>query len=148
VSNAAHLLDPEIRVAAEAIASARDARRGKRPASDRLDSLPEPIFANLVDDARAVVDALAAARAQTLPAPRQRGPLNSADAAALGLDLGAGSLLILARDRNGTARGVLWAVSAEAADLGPQVAQHIWASTAAAFSRLPLTDSPTEEQRP
>lgn len=150
MSNQAHLLEPSVHAAATAIANARAGRRGAPAIADILDVLPPALFTEVVEDARV---ALAAGTAETAPSLRQRGPLNGADAAGLGLLLNASTALILVRDRtNATARAALWAVAAEAAILGHAEAQALWFAVSGVLRTLPDTapdpSAVVEEPRP
>lgn len=133
MGNEAHLLTPDVAAAAAAIANNRNARTacgGLAPLDDILDILPEKLFAEVVEDARAALQAAAALGADAPPAPRARGPLNAADASALGLELGAGTLLILMRDRASRARAAVWAAGVSASVLEHDEAQQLWAAFA------------------
>lgn len=143
MSNQAHLLEAPVRAAAEAIANARAGRRGAPAVTGILDVLPATLFAEVVEDARA---ALAAGLAEAAPTLRPRGPLSAFDAAALGLDLGAGSILILSRDRNGLAAASQWAVSAGGQVFTPAAAQTLW--SACALALVPANSPPSPEPSP
>ncbi|WP_187275154.1 hypothetical protein [Methylobacterium sp. WL120] len=131
MGNGDHLLTPAVAAAAAAIANNRNARTtcgGVARLDNILDILPEKLFAEVVEDARAAIQAAAGGAAP--PAPRARGPLNAADASALGLELGAGTLLILTRDRASRARAAIWAAGVSASVLDHDEAQQLWAAFA------------------
>ncbi len=102
----------------------------------------------LLNDVPAAVNAaLAAIDARpvdaAIPAPRQRGPLCAADAEALRLDLGAGSLLILIRDRASRAAAALSAAGADTALLEHDEAHTLWTAIAACLRTFPDEQEPT-----
>lgn len=145
MSNAADLLPADVRAAATAIANARAGRRGVPAVSNILDVLPEVLFAELVEDARTAISAADAARkaAANTPMPRRRGPLREADAEALRLDLGAGTLLILTRDRASRAAAALSAAGAETALLEHDEAHALWRAVGNCLSTFPEEQEPT-----
>lgn len=129
----ADLLPPAVAAAATAIANARSARRGAPAITNVLDLLPEAIFDDLIDDARAVVAAL-----ESLPPkPRPAGALRAADASAIGLNAGLGSLCLLGRDRVSQPSGVLWAVGAGVTVLTRDQSEALWAAVTGRVRDLP-----------
>lgn len=145
MSNAADLLPADVRGAATAIANARAGRRGVPAVSNILDVLPQDLFAEVVEDARAAIRAADAARqaAANTPKPRARGPLRAGDADALRLDLGAGSLLILTRDRASRAAAALSAAGADSTLLEHDEAHAMWVAVAACLRSFPDEQEPT-----
>lgn len=125
MSNEAYLLEPRVRAVAAAIANARGARRGAPAVGNVLDVLPPEIFAALVDDARAAVEAADAAGHEEILA-RPVAHLVASYVEAIRLDLNAGSLLLLVRDRSSRASGAYTAVSASTTMLGHDAAQSLW----------------------
>lgn len=89
---------------------------------------------------RYAVAAIAAAEASEIPAPRRRGPLSAADADALRLDLNAGTMLVLIRDRASRAAAALSAAGAETALLEHDEAHALWGAIRSCLSTFP--DSP------
>lgn len=140
MSGVADALPPDVAAAAAAIANARAGRRGAPEIRNVLDILPQKLLDEVVDDARAVIEALAAIP----PKPRATGGLRAADASVLGLDLGAGALCILARDKAGRASAVLWALSAEAAELAHDEAHQLWLAVNAVIRTLPDEAAPSQ----
>lgn len=132
MSNAADMLPGYIRAAATAIANARAGRRGAPAIANILENLPQDLFIQVVEDAHAAIKAADSAReaAANTPTPRQRGPLCAADAEALRLDLGATTLLILARDRASRASGALTSIFGTTL-VGHDTAQTLWGAVAA-----------------
>ena len=145
MSNAADMLPADVRAAATAIANARAGRRGTPAVTNILDVLPQDLFAELVEDARTAIAAADAARkaAANTPTPRRRGPLREADAEALRLDLGAGTLLILTRDRASRAAAALSAAGAETALLEHDEAHALWRIVGNTLSTFPDEQVPT-----
>ncbi|MGN7122894.1 hypothetical protein [Methylorubrum thiocyanatum] len=92
---------------------------------------------------RNAVAAIAAAEADKIPAPRKRGPLSAADAEALRLDLGAGTLLILTRDRASRAAAALSAAGADTALLEHDEAHALWRVVGNTLSTFPDEQEPT-----
>lgn len=100
----------------------------------------------------AVLDALTAAGyvitdaagEQVAPVPRKRGPLTASDVEALRLDLDAGTLLILVRDRASRAAAALSAVGAETALLGHEEAHLLWGAVGACLRTFPAEQPATE----
>lgn len=130
MSNRPNLLDAPIRVAAAAIANARAGRRGGTSLLNVLSILPPRLFDEVVEDARAALEAAAALP----PKPRLSGPLNGTDVDTLRLTLGASTVLVLVRDRQGRARAAHSAVSAEAQVFEHgQGAQDFWMAIARAM---------------
>ena len=130
MGNDAHLLTPAVAAAAAAIANNRNARTasgGLAPVDNILDILPEKLLAEVVEDARAAIQAAAAAADG---ARRARGPLNAADASALGTSLDAGTLVILARDRASRPAAAVWAAGVGAAVMDEHEAGQLWAAFA------------------
>lgn len=139
----ADLLPPDVAAAAAAMANARGARRGAPAITNVLDVLPEAIFDDLVDDARAVVAALAALP----PKPRLAGALRAADASAVGLSLNLGSLCLLGRDRVSQPSGVLWAIGAGATVLTADQSARVWAAVTGTIRDFPdLSASPAHQE--
>lgn len=99
--------------------------------------------------ARHAEAAIAAAEKANLPAPRRRGPLSTLDAEALRLDLNAGTLLILARDRASRATAAFSAAGAGTTLMDHDTAHALWGAVAervrAEAAASPL---PTESQEP
>ncbi|MEN3213577.1 hypothetical protein PUR23_26645 [Methylorubrum populi] len=145
MSNAADMLPADVRAAATAIANARAGRRGVPAVTNILDVLPQDLFAELVEDARAAIAAADAARkaAANTPKPRLRGPVRAADAEALRLDLNAGTLLILTRDRSSRAAAALSAAGADTALLEHDEAHAMWVAVAACLRAFPDEQEPT-----
>ncbi|WP_375454813.1 hypothetical protein [uncultured Methylobacterium sp.] len=141
MGNASHLLPPGVAAAAAAIANAREGRGGATPVDNVLDILPERLFSEVVEDARAALKAAAAIEAAP-PVPRARGPLRSSDASLLGLELGAGTLVILARDRAGRPSAAVWAASVAASALDEDAAQQLWAAFVAVSRALAEAPQP------
>ncbi|MDH2313092.1 hypothetical protein [Methylobacterium brachiatum] len=102
MSNAAHLLPARLREAAAAIANARAGRRGAPAIVNVLDVLPAELFDNVVEDARAALDAAAAATPDPSERPADPGKLRINVAAAAGLDLDAQAVVLIDVARDGT----------------------------------------------
>lgn len=102
MSNHAHLLPARLREAASAIANARAGRRGAPPISDVLDLLPTKLFEEIVEDARAALDAAASATPDPSERPSDPAKLRINCAAAVGLDLNAQAVVLLDVARDGT----------------------------------------------
>ena len=141
MSNASDKLPGPVRAAATALANARAGRRGVPAVSNILDVLPQDLFGELVEDARAALQAAEAAG--TVPVPRKRGPLSTVDAEALRLDLGAGTLLILTRDRSSRAAAALSASGAETTLLEHTEAHAMGVAVAACLRTFPDEQEPT-----
>ena len=136
MSNEAHLLTDEVRAVAAALANARAERRGAPRIRNVLDVLPGKLFESIIDDARAVLAALAALPTQ----PRGRGPLTGADLSVIGLDLGAFHLVVRVIDREGRPSVGLWAAGSGGHVL-PQDKAHA-VSVALTDALLPPVDTP------
>lgn len=103
MSNAAHLLPARLREAAAAIANNRAARGHGAPAiTNVLDILPTKLFDEVVEDARAALDAAAAAVPDLSERPSDPGKLRINCAAAVGLDLDAQAVVLIDVARDGT----------------------------------------------
>lgn len=102
MSNAAHLLPARLREAAAAIANARSGRRGAPAIANVLDILPGKFFDEVVEDARAALDAAEAAAADPTARPADPGKLRINVAAAVGLDLSAEAIVLIDIARDGT----------------------------------------------
>lgn len=102
MSNAAHALPARLRAAAAAIARVRAARHGALPISNILDVLIPEYFDQVVEDARAALDAAAAAAPDPSERPTDRGKLRINVAAAAGLDLDAQAVVLIDVARDGT----------------------------------------------
>lgn len=102
MSNAAHTLPARLREAAAAIANARASRRGAPAIADVLDVLPTELFDAVVEDARAALDAAAAATPDPSERPKDPGKLRINVAAAAGLDLDAQAVVLIDVARDGT----------------------------------------------
>lgn len=100
MSNAAHLLPARLREAAAAIANNRAARGHGAPAiANVLDILPTKLFDEVVEDARAALDAAAADPSER---PSDPGKLRINCAAAVGLDLDAQAVVLIDVAHDGT----------------------------------------------
>lgn len=102
MSNQAHLLPGRLREAAAAIANARAGRRGAPAIANVLDILPTKLFDEAVEDARAALDAAAAAAPDPAERPSDPGKLRINCAAAVGLDLDAQAVVLIDVARDGT----------------------------------------------
>lgn len=128
---------PKVMAAAEAIFATRN-----RADSGliRLQDAPPWLYEEYVAEARAAVDAI-----EAVPPPvRNSGALRTTDASLLGLTIGAGTLCILARDKAGRASAVLWALSAEAAELAHDEAHQLWLAVTAVIRTLPDEAAPSQ----
>jgi len=102
VSNDAALLPARLREAAAAIANARAARRGGPAITNVLDILPPKLFAEVVEDAMAALDAAAFFTPGLSKPPADPGERRIALAAAAGADLDAQAVVLLDIARDGT----------------------------------------------
>lgn len=110
-------------------------------------ALPVEAIRLLNDVPGAVSAALAAAddaAEAVVPVPRKRGPLSESDVDALRLDLDAGTLLILSRDRGSRASAALSAAGAETALLEHEEAHLVWVAVAACLRTFPAEQPATE----
>ena len=104
MSNAAHAVPARLRAAAAAIANARSGRRGAPAIANVLDILPGKLFDEVVEDARAALDAAEAAAADPSARPADPGKLRINVAAAVGLDLAAEAIVLIDVARDGEVR--------------------------------------------
>lgn len=110
MSNQAHLLPARLREAAAAIANNRAARGHGAPAiTNVLDILPTKLFDEVVEDARAALDAAADAAPDPAERPSDPGKLRINCAAAVGLDLDAQAVVLIDVARDGTVRASTYA---------------------------------------
>lgn len=123
MSNLVHLLEPRLLEAATALAN----RRRPDPRPDILQVLPEETFERVVEDARTVLEA--AANVDAAPRPRSAGELRITDAGALGLDLGAKAIVILALGADSRVSGAIWARGLfQHLHVGTPALAHLWSA--------------------
>lgn len=102
MSNDAHLLPARLREAAAAIANARAGRRGAPAIANVLDILPPKLFAEVVEDAMAALDAAAFFMPSRSERPSDPAEARIWLAAAAGIDLDAQAVVFLDIARDGT----------------------------------------------
>ena len=129
-------LAPDVAAAAAAIANARAGRRSAPAIANILDVLPVELFAAVVEDARAALKASAEVGTAAPASQHPRGPLNAADASALGKRLDAGTLVILSRDRASRPTAAVWAAGAGAWVMDEHGAGQLWAAFVAISRKL------------
>lgn len=109
MSNAAHLLPARLQAAAAAIANARGMRRGAPTISNILDALPQKLFAEVVEDAQAALDAADAAAPEKPVERAAPQDFRVSLAAFAALDLRAVALVMLDVQRDGSVHVSTWA---------------------------------------
>ena len=121
-----------------ALLMAHNALGTQQLAHQTADSLPVMV-AQKAAHARSGLRELGAlvwpADAEVPPAPA-RGPLNAADASALGTSLDAGTLVILARDRTSRPSAATWATGVGASVMAEHEAGQLWSAFVAVSRKL------------